>query len=64
MGFCPTAEYADKRPNIKIDRRGGGSSTRVIIVVKDDKKIRCALKVNPTTSFYRDLVKFNLIPAE
>lgn len=35
----------------------------VIIALEDDKKIRYALKVNPSISFYRYQVKFNLIPA-
>jgi restriction system protein len=34
-----------------------------IIALEDDKKIRYALKVNPSIFFYRYEVKFQLIPS-
>ena len=35
----------------------------IVIALEDAKKIRYALKVNPSISFYRYQVNFNLIPA-
>ena len=35
----------------------------IVIALEDDKKIRYALKVKPSISFYRYQVNFNLIPA-